>query len=349
MPAFAFTMNKVLFSKFSHIPQGLFEADKPLFSGMYFTKDFTEKTSRYGFYLKGLGKRYTTNSIGLRLPKINLSKDQILFSGDSTIFGAGINDTETVAYLMGDKLTNKYGVINAGIPGKNIPHNLLTLMNFIETFKTQNVHIKYFINWIHGSDFEYQGTLEDINNRALKFNLNWKQELKVRYPFLAEVWWALRKHGGLGGPAFFPAKLLFLEKRNYDFKRNTHPFKKPQSEALLGQNEEYFKDIQILCEKNNIVLLNVIHASTYKDIVSYDGYSEYLESILIRNKAKHIIKTKDIYWLKPEILPYLPTESNDFAHFSMHGAKITADHLASLIKTMDAISLPQNNSLKNHE
>ena len=155
MPGFTFVMNKIFFSKFSHFPQGLWEGDKPLFSGMYFTKDFSGESLRYGFYLKRFRNRYATNAMGLRLPEVNLSKNLILISGDSTVFGVGINDEETVPHLIGNTFANKYGVINAGIPGKNIPHNLLTLMNFIEIYKNQNTQIKYFINWIHGMDFDY--------------------------------------------------------------------------------------------------------------------------------------------------------------------------------------------------
>ena len=74
MPAFVFTMNKIFFSKFNKLPQELFEVDKPLFSFMYLTKNRSEKTSRYGFYLKQFGKQYTTNAMGLRLPKVNLNQ-----------------------------------------------------------------------------------------------------------------------------------------------------------------------------------------------------------------------------------------------------------------------------------
>jgi len=343
MPAFTFAMNKIFFSKFSKLPQGIFKSDRPLFSSMHLTRNYSAKTSRYGFYLKHFQKRYTTNSIGLRIPEVNMNKDLILFSGDSTIFGAGINDEETVPYLTGKSFIDKFEVANAGIPGKAVPHNLLTLMNFIEIYKNQTTKIKYFINWIHGSDFEYERTLDDVNNRALKSNLSWKQELKVRFPFLAEVWWAMRMHGGLGGPALTTTRTLFLERINYDFKANDRASKKKFNEIYLARNEKYFNKMRDLCIKNNIILINIVHAGTYQDIISKDDQSEYLERILIRNNAKHIIKTKDIYWLKPETLPHIAKEDNDFAHFSKHGAKIIADYLISSIQAIEDNDMSHNN------
>ena len=334
MPAFTFVMNKVLFSRFLVFPTELFKADTPLFSAMHLTKSYSGNSLRYGFHLKAFGKKYSTNKMGLRLPEVNLSKDLILFSGDSTIFGSGINDEETVPYLIYKEFSAKYGVVNAGIPGKAIPHNLLTLKNFIKISKKQNTRVKYFVNWIHGADLEHEKTLDDIYNRATKTNLTWKQKLKVYFPFLAEIWWAIRIPGGLGGPPLGTTRLMFMEKRSYDFKVKSGDFKQ-YNERYLKQNEGYFNDIQKLCVENNIVLLNVVHAGEYEDIVSREGHSEYLERILNKNNAKIIIKTKDIYWRNPEVLPYVPREDNDFGHFSKHGASIIADHLISKIKNMD--------------
>ena len=344
MPVFTFAMNKILFSRFNKMPLGLFEADLPLMSFMQLTKNFTGESFRYGFYLNFFGKRYSTNTMGFRVPEVTLSKDLIIFSGDSTIFGAGLNDEETVPYLTGKGFADKYDVVNTGIPGKAIPHNLLTLINFIEIANTNNIKIKYFINWIHGTDFNYERTLDDVRNRALKSNLTWKQELKARFPFLAEVWWAMRMHGGLGGPALTTTKTLFLERKKFNFKVSYTGPRQPYNEIYLKQNDEYFNWLQNLCAENNIVLLNVVHAPKYQDIVSHDGESEQIERILKKSNAEHIIKTKNIYWQKPEMLPYIAREDNDFAHFSKRGAKIVADHLISIIQIMEDNDLSRRKS-----
>ena len=208
-------------------------------------------------------------------------------------------------------------------------------MNFIEISRNQHIKIKYFVNWIHGTDFNYERTLDYVINAALKSNLAWEQKLKYRYPFLAEVWWAMRTHGGLGGPALVTTKTLFWERTNYDFKKNNRATKIQYNRLHLSRNEKYFNRMRELCIENNITLINVVHAGNYEAIINNNGTSEYIEQILIRNNAKHIIKTKDIYWLKPEVLPHIAKEDNDFAHFSKYGAKIVAGHLISTIQSME--------------
>ena len=72
---------------------------------------------------------YTTNSNGLRMTPAagNITEGCILFFGGSFTFGEGLNDTETMPYIVGLKSFGKYSAHNFGFSGYG-PHQMLAAL-----------------------------------------------------------------------------------------------------------------------------------------------------------------------------------------------------------------------------
>lgn len=70
---------------------------------------------------------YTINSDGLRetLSSNDKSDKCLMFFGDSFTFGEGLNDNETLPYLVGEKANGKYKIYNFGFSGYG-PHQMLS-------------------------------------------------------------------------------------------------------------------------------------------------------------------------------------------------------------------------------
>jgi hypothetical protein len=134
-------------------------------------------------------------------------------SGDSILFGTGLNDWETVPYLLQEKakINNKISIVNAATPGKSIAHHLLTIQNFLALSKKQNSRIKYMILGISFNDFEEDISLELIQNRSLKQNLQLKDRLAISFPSLAVFYKTLRDRT-IGRPLRGTIYSLFIQK-----------------------------------------------------------------------------------------------------------------------------------------
>lgn len=335
-PPFLFTYNKLVLSRTNDLPHDIRKADTPLYSNMYLSKNFSGYSYRFNID-QGFSKfKFSTNDLGLRTPPINYESELILFSGDSTIFGSHLNDDETVPFLLERNLKNQYSVVNAGIPGKGIPHNLLTLKNFIYLSEKKDFKIKIFVNWIKGGDFEFPRSIEDIKKRALKEDLGLKHRLMVRFPSLTAFSANIITPGRLSGfrGSF---KKLFLERKNYRFTPNSKvPPSLPSVDLVFERNLQYFLQIHELARQNSIIVLNIIHTTDYVDIVHENTYSDHLEKLLINNGAENIIKVKDIYASNPSVLPKVAYLGKDFAHFTYPASQLIADfiykYLSGLLK-----------------
>lgn len=75
-------------------------------------------------------KKHTTNSLGLRAPEIDPSKDHILIVGDSVTWGVGVNDDETLAYFLNQKYA-EYQTLNFGVNGYGLDQYYLHLKRHI--------------------------------------------------------------------------------------------------------------------------------------------------------------------------------------------------------------------------
>jgi hypothetical protein len=335
--------NHFIGSRFLSLPQGILGEDLPLESRMYLSKNYLGHTYHVNIH-NGFKKiTYSTNGMGYRIPHVNFSKELILMAGDSILFGKGLNDWETVPYLLQEKteLNAKFSLVNTGIPGKSMAHHLLTLQNLIALSKNKNYRIKYLMMMISFNDFEEDIRLETIQSRALKQNLSLKDRLAVRFPSLAVFYKTLRDRK-IGAPARSIIGSIFTQNRPRRYE-NILQNEPDQTRRFLSDSEvvkgnlRHFQELIKLCETHGIVLINVIAAYGYNDIFYKKGFSEYLDEMLKGLGQKHILKIKDIYRSHPEIYPYIAGRSNDFHHFSYEAGKLIANHLTNYLHKLETL------------
>jgi len=333
VPFVLYALNRGVFSMLDPLPEGLLDADKPLYSNMYLTPNFKGEGTRYNFHRGIQSVKFSTNSLGLRSPELSEDKEIILFSGDSTLFGSHLNDNETVPFLVERMFDGKYSAVNAGVPGKAVPHNLLTLERFIERSKeNKRNRLRYFVNWIREGDFEYTRSLEDVRERALKVDLPFKRRMMVRFPNLTSLAVSLKSP-----ESFFFTRtaltVLFVDKKNYHFKPiGRERIIVPQVDAVFKRNLEYFRRIIEICRMNDIQLVHVIATAGYPDIIYPDSYSDRLAEIIVREGAEDVIKLKDYYNANPSIFPDIQAWDNDFDHFIAPASKLIAGNLYEFLK-----------------
>ncbi len=115
------------------------------------TKTKNEKNIKYESY-PYLGYRLKPNQSndsvyinrhGFRSPEINNSFDSILLLGNSTLFGSGLNDNQTINYYLSSYFKN-VNIINMGMSGYTIKEELLLLMEVLPTIK--NIKTVVFID-----------------------------------------------------------------------------------------------------------------------------------------------------------------------------------------------------------
>jgi hypothetical protein len=333
--------NHFIGSRFLPLPHGLLGEDFPLESRMYVAKNFTGDTYFPNIYT-GLNKTtYSTTKMGFRVPEVDFSKDLVLMSGDSILFGLGLNDWETVPYLLQNKedFKYKYSFFNAGLPGKSMAHHLLTLKNLIQLSQKRGARIKYLMMWTSFNDLEENISLKTIQSRALKKDLPLKDRLAFRFTSLATFYKTIRDRT-IGTPLRVILSSLFAKNKSYRYELiplaepdQTHRFF--SSSKVIDKNLEHLRDIIELCNKYEIILIHVITAYGYKDIFYENGFSEYMEESLKGLKQEHIIKLKDIYHSHPEIYPHISKRGYDWGHFSYKAAQLIAEQISNYINKLE--------------
>jgi lysophospholipase L1-like esterase len=333
--------NHYIGSRLLNLPYGLLGKDFPLESRMYLAKNYRGHSYRANINDGFEKTTYSTNEIGFRSPKVDFSKELVLVSGDSVLFGVGLNDWETVPYLFREKVdhSNKYSIVNAATPGKSIAHHLLTLQYFLALSKRQNSRIKYMILGISFNDFEEDISLELIQNRALKQNLALKDQLAVSFPSLAIFYKTLRDRT-IGRPIRQVIGSALTQKRSRRYARisQNEPGQTRRffsDSKVINKNLRHFQDLLDLCNTHGIVLINLITVHTYNDIFYEESFSDYLNEMLRGLGQKHILAIKDIYHSQPEIYPYISKRGYDFGHFSNKAAQLIADKLAYYVDKLE--------------
>jgi lysophospholipase L1-like esterase len=84
------------------------------------------------------GLKISINSVGLRSPEVDPSKEHILVVGDSVTFGVGVSNEETFPYFLGRRIQKKYRniqVLNLGVPGYGVDQYYLRLKRYIGDLK----------------------------------------------------------------------------------------------------------------------------------------------------------------------------------------------------------------------
>lgn len=218
---------------------------------------------------------YTLDENGLRTTKSNdESKDAYLFLGCSFMFGACINDNETLPYLFSEKFNFERKVINAGqdARGINRAYSILANRDYLKGLIGKS-QLKYVF-------YEF---IEDHINRAFRYNMpsdvliyENKKEYEVNQPF------KFVKKVFTSSLIFERCLNEFIEAKSFHFyiKYINNTFRK-----MYNISKEYYgadfvvvmwdrnKDIEDYFIENNIDFIKAYKILNYeKDIVEFDGH-----------------------------------------------------------------------------
>jgi hypothetical protein len=108
---------------------------------------------------------YHTNEYGFRvsMPPISNRYDRanILLLGDSYTFGIGVNDGEEFGSLLANKLASKANVVNLGVPGFGLTHEIRIFYEFGRLFDPEVVVLQFTDNDPDDNFYEMVTTLVD--------------------------------------------------------------------------------------------------------------------------------------------------------------------------------------------
>ena len=120
---------------------------------------------------KVFGAKVYTDSNGFRIPNINFKYKKnissILFVGDSTLFGNGVDEKKTFLGLIRSEL-KKTNIYNASAPGHNINANYSKIKNHKKIDNINKIILVYTLNDI--LDIEQEESLNKENNTNINSN-----------------------------------------------------------------------------------------------------------------------------------------------------------------------------------
>lgn len=247
-----------------------YEVDKELYWKL--------KPSQKGYQTLGFPKA-TINTNGFRGPEIDINKENILLLGNSYTFGEGVKDTETFAYIIQKKLSEKdfnYNVINMGVPGWGLFQEQIALERNFDTYKPRIIVL----------------TLIKDNLRRQKFkdeNLEQKYLKKQRIRYIFKNFALISFLNQLGNKVFY--SYLFRSDQNY-IKNNNLTKLWPSQKVILDEISTYSSN-------HNRPLILVIYPSKAGDFHNFKRLIREFSS----EKNIILIDDLDLYFRK------IPTET----------------------------------------
>tara|TARA_B100000686_G_C16782890_1_gene973177 strand:+ start:886 stop:2013 length:1128 start_codon:yes stop_codon:yes gene_type:complete len=133
------------------------------------------------------GKTISINSFGYRGKEVDLSKKHIVYIGDSIVFGTGVSDTETGAYLLNKKIRG-YQVINLSVSGYGIDQYYLRLEKELKRLNPSMIIVNIypgndFGETLSGESYGYEKPVFNIDKSSLtkkSVNANFVDHRKVK-------------------------------------------------------------------------------------------------------------------------------------------------------------------------
>ncbi|MFA5389080.1 MAG: SGNH/GDSL hydrolase family protein [Candidatus Omnitrophota bacterium] len=133
---------------------------------------------------------YSTNDYGLRGRKIDLSepmcKENIIILGDSYSFGIGVDDGEEYPAVLGNKLKDKFNVINLSCGGWGLTQEIKKFYEFGRLYKPKIVIIQFCNNDLVDN---FKNKVAQVRNGSFVFQdkpktiMSWFKVL-AKLPFL---------------------------------------------------------------------------------------------------------------------------------------------------------------------
>lgn len=126
------------------------------------------------------GVTYTFNAEGYRVGDMgdatDFSKPVIMIVGDSTLFGDGLNFTDTFGYKLQQKVGDRYQVLNLAVQGYGLDQIYLHLQQVVPKYKPKYVILDLI------EDQDYRGMNEDRRSLLPCFTMSGTKPLFVIGP-----------------------------------------------------------------------------------------------------------------------------------------------------------------------
>lgn len=185
------------------------------------------------------------NKFGFRSPDIEDSSDKIILFGNSTLFGSGLYDNQTINYYLGKLLPN-YQVINTGMSGYVIEQEFY-LFYYEVLRKIRN--IKYII-FLDG----YTEVLHTFLNKEINLPPYYKEKKKYQ------------KYGELCIKNYF----LYIKNKIKDKFLNEEEYNLPHETLLVNNYLHYINLIKDIARSRDIKAYFLIQPSLTYSIKKYD-------------------------------------------------------------------------------
>jgi len=248
----------------------------------------------------------TINNLGLRKSTITpkTSKKNILFCGDSIIFGFGLHDNETIPSLLNIKYNKNIHVYNLGIPGYNSEQESILLERISKKVIPSLILVGYYLN-------------DDDDAQIMKIEGRGRKNFWIEYyptPIVINI------SSGLDlylyrNSALFRLINIYLNKF---FKKNKLFNNRTDGEISQKLGIQRMK---MISEKYGAPLFFFIIPSMENKWTEY----KYIDK---HKKIKSLLKKYDIeyYDLLDDLSKYKPEKlSFDGTHFTNIGAEIATD------------------------
>ncbi|MFN2646292.1 MAG: SGNH/GDSL hydrolase family protein [Burkholderiales bacterium] len=108
---------------------------------------------------------YTTNEYGFRAPMPPISnrydRPNVVVLGDSCTFGQGVNDGEEYSAALARRLGDAARVVNLGVPGFGLTHEIRAFYEFAVLFQPALVILQFHMNDVEDNVLETVTTVEN--------------------------------------------------------------------------------------------------------------------------------------------------------------------------------------------
>ncbi|NJB68432.1 hypothetical protein GGQ74_002105 [Desulfobaculum xiamenense] len=320
VPLLLVALNRTVISRLYTLPHGIREADAPFYTFMRLTPGYRGRTFRPNAYDGVRSERYSVNALGLRGPQPYPGHDLVVLSGDSTLFGLELDDAQTIPALVGQCLGDGVDVLNAGIPGKALTHNLRTLEELIAFASERGVRLRVFVDWLTPGDLgPSRHTPQDLKRLTDRVNLTWKERMAARFPLAHHVYWQLRRPWNITAP--IREATLALMRHERPCPPQTFPDARqpaPESAALLER-------MDALCRANGVRLVHVLHPRG-----ANDAFVPTARAFIAAHSSAPVLDTTSLY------PPNETLTVRYFGHVGPRQAQLLAKALAAIIDSSTA-------------
>lgn len=270
-------------------------------------------TDRYGF--RSTGKPF------------NPEQESIIFVGDSTVFGWGVNDKAAFPYLIArNKLLDNLNVINMGVPSYSIGHITAVLKYKVPKFKPRIVFVAILWPWKPFSAYSTKDAWKNIDyefyKRTIPLRAEFKPQLPLWHYLVPKTFYVIRD---------YYYRIRYKDEFNKNLTRPGIRDFSISAEDEIKLSEEHIKLLQEAANpliKNGVKVIFYIHP--YQYTVFHKKYQHLGET-----GCELMIKKLNALYPRDFLLREFTNEPFfiDGSHLNESGHKVYAKYFLEIIKS----------------